>query len=50
VEGLKLDVAALVPEQVHHEFQILRPADVFRHYGEIVPVEKQLTQQLEPQK
>ena len=42
VEGFELDVAALVSQEVHHELEVLRLADVFRHDGEVVPVEKQL--------
>lgn len=46
MESLELDVAAFIPQQVHHEFEILRLADVFRHDGEIVTVKKQLPQKL----
>lgn len=44
VESLKLDVAALIPQQVHHQLEILWLADVFRHDGEVVSVKKQLAQ------
>lgn len=43
VEGLKLDVAALIPQEVHHELEVLWLADVLRHDGEVVAVEEQLT-------
>lgn len=47
VEGLKLNVPALLLEHGHHELQVLRITDVLLHDGEVVSVEKQLTQQLE---
>jgi len=46
VEGLKLDVGALVPQQVHHQLEVLWPADVARHHREVVAVQQQLAQQL----
>jgi len=42
VEGLKLDVGALVSEQIHHQLEILRLADVARHHREVMSVQQQL--------
>lgn len=39
VEGLKLDVGTFVSEQIHHQLEILRFADVARHHGEVVSVQ-----------
>lgn len=46
MESLKLDVAALVSQKVHHEFEVLWFANVLRHYSEVVSVQKQLSQKL----
>lgn len=47
VEGLKLDVAALVSQHVHHELEVVGLADVFRHHGEVVSIQEQLAEELE---
>ena len=39
MEGLKLDVATTITEHGHHEFEVLRVADVPRHGCEVVPVQ-----------
>lgn len=39
VEGLKLDVGTLVSEQIHHQLQVLCPADVPRHDREVMSVQ-----------
>lgn len=46
VESLELDVGAFVSEQVHHQLQVLRLADVARHHREVMSVQQQLTQKL----
>lgn len=38
MEGFKLDVGTFVSEEIHHELQILRLADVAGHHREIVSV------------
>lgn len=43
MKGFKLDVGAFVPQQVHHELQVLRLADVLGHDGEVVAVQDELT-------
>lgn len=50
VEGLKLDVSALVSEQVHHQLQVLGSADVLCHDSEVVSVQEQFSEQLENSK
>lgn len=47
VESLELDVATPVPQHVHHELEVLRIGNVFRHDGEIMTVEQEFPQQLE---
>ncbi len=44
MEGLKLDVATLLSQQIHHELQVVRAADVVRHCGEVVSVQQQVPQ------
>lgn len=46
VEGFELDVGALVPQQVHHQLEVLGLADVARHHREVVPVQQQLAKKL----
>lgn len=46
MEGLKLDVGTLVPEEVHHQLQVLGLADVARHHCEVVSVQQQLPKKL----
>ena len=46
VEGLKLNVLGLVAQQVHHQFQIFRAANVRGHHIEVRPVQKKLSQKL----
>lgn len=46
MEGLKLDVGTLVSEEIHHELEILRLADVACHHGEVVSVQQQLAKKL----
>ena len=47
MEGLKLDVAAVVSQHVHHQLQVLSPADVLGHHSEVVSVQKKLSQELQ---
>lgn len=47
VEGFKLDVPAVVPQQVHHQLQVLGFTDVFCHDGEIVSVQEKFPKELE---
>lgn len=46
MESLKLDVGTLVSQEIHHELQILRFADVARHHCEVVSVQQQLPKKL----
>jgi hypothetical protein len=46
VEGLELDVFALVPQEVHHQLQVLLVTNVLGHHIEVGPVQQQLPQQL----
>lgn len=46
VERLKLDIGTFISQQVHHELEVLRLADVPRHHSEVVSVQQELTQQL----
>ncbi len=47
VEGLKLDVASLLLQHVHHELEVVGIGNIFGHHREVVPVEQELAQQLE---
>lgn len=47
VEGFELDVPAVVSQQVHHQLQVVRFADVLRHDGEVVPVQEKFPEELE---
>lgn len=47
MEGLELDVGALVPQQVHHQLEVLSLADVARHHREVVSVQEQLAKKLQ---
>ena len=40
MEGLKLDVLALVPEQVHHELEVILACNVSSHDGKICPIQQ----------
>lgn len=42
VESFKLDVATVVSQQVHHQFQVFGPTDVLCHDGEVVSIQKKL--------
>lgn len=46
MEGLKLDVPAVVPQQVHHQLQILWFTDVFCHDREVVSVQEKFPEEL----
>lgn len=46
MESLKLNVGALVSQEVHHELQVLWFTDVPCHDCEVVSVQEQFTQQL----
>lgn len=50
MKGFKLDVGTLIPEEVHHQFEVLRLADVLCHDGKVVPVQDQFTKQLQKTK
>lgn len=47
VEGLKLDVAALVPEQVHHHLEVGLVGDVARHDLVVGSVEEDFSEELD---
>lgn len=47
VKGFKLDVAAVVSQHVHHQFQILCSTDVFGHDCKVVPVQQEFSQELD---
>lgn len=44
MERLKLDVLALVSQQIHHDFQVVLRRDIAGHDVEIRPVEQNLAQ------
>lgn len=46
MEGFKLDVPAVVSQQVHHQLQVLGFTDVFCHDGEIVSVQEKFPKEL----
>ena len=46
VEGLKLDVASLLLQHVHHQLQVVWIGNIFSHHREIVPVQEKFTKQL----
>lgn len=46
VEGFELNVPAAVPEQVHHQLEILSIADVSCHDAKIGSVQQDLAEQL----
>ena len=43
MKSLKLYVPAGVPQEVHHQFEVLWVANVLGHCGEVVPVEQELS-------
>ena len=47
MESFKLEVFALIPEQVHHHLEVGLTGDVSGHDVEIGTVEENLAQQLE---
>lgn len=47
VERFKLNVPALVPQEVHHHLQVRFRADISRHDGVIGTVEQDLAEQFE---
>ena len=47
VECFKLDIFALVPEQVHHHLEIGLACNVSGHDAEISTIQENLAQQLE---
>jgi len=47
VESLKLNSFVLVPQEVHHQFEVLLIADVLGHDVEIGSVQQQLAKKLE---
>lgn len=47
MEGFKLDVSTLVFQQIHHQLEILRLANVGRHHFEVVSVQEELAEKLE---
>lgn len=46
MKGFKLDVPALVSQHIHHELEVLRLADVFRHDGEVMSVQEKFAEEL----
>ena len=47
MEGFKLDISTLLSQHVHHHLEIVWITDVSSHDGEIMPVQQQLSQQLQ---
>ena len=47
MECLKLNVPALVSQQVHHHFEVRLNGDVLRHDVEVGPVEENLAEEFE---
>ena len=46
MESLKLNIAAVISQHVHHQLQILGPTDVLGHDSEVVSVQKKFSQEL----
>lgn len=47
VKGFKLDVPAVISQHVHHQLQILRPADVLGHNSKVVSVQEKFPEKLQ---
>lgn len=47
MKRLELYILALIPQQVHHHFEIGLVRDVARHYVEVGAVEEDLAEKLE---
>ena len=46
MECLKLDIPALVSEQVHHKLQVFRIANVLGHHSKVMAIQQELTKKL----
>ena len=46
MECLKLDIPALVPEQVHHKLQVFGIANVLGHHSKVMAIQQELTKKL----
>lgn len=46
VECFELDVSAVISEQVHHQLQVLSPADVLGHDSEVVSIQEKFPEEL----
>ena len=47
VEGLKLDILALIPQEVHHHLQVRLVCDVPCHDVEVCPIQQDLAEELQ---
>ena len=47
VEGLELDVLALVPKEIHHHLQIRLARDIPGHHVEVRTVQEDLSEEFE---
>ena len=47
MEGLELNIPGPLLEHVHHQLQVVGTGDVLGHDGEVVPVQQQLSKQLQ---
>lgn len=47
VECFKLDVSAVVSQQIHHQLQVLGSTDVLGHDGEVVSIQKEFPKELQ---
>lgn len=45
MEGLELNVSALIPQQVHHHLEVCLNRDVLGHDVEVGPVEEDLAEE-----
>lgn len=46
MKRFKLDVPALVSQHIHHEFEVLGLADVFRHHSKVMSVQEKFAEEL----
>ena len=47
MEGLELDILALIPQEVHHHLQVRLVCDVPCHDVEVCPIQQDLAEELQ---
>jgi hypothetical protein len=47
MKRLKLDILALIPEQVHHDLEVVLGRNVASHNVEVCPIQQDFAQKLE---